>query len=238
MRTLASFAFIALAASAPAQAAQKVTEPVTGFEVTFPDGWKTGKLQTVTRPHVVGVFEQDAERAVCIFGADENPNTKGLTQAEMNKTLRTPVGREFWRTQVLNGLSEAAIERDGVREHPSGVVVQEAEATAGGPNEATRSIRLKLIATFIATPGITYNATCSTYPQAFEKYRPAFRAIVDSFRPGKPGLSVSINPPPGSASNAAAAITAAQTPAVASDMFGAVSQDGLKALFTKPEIAQ
>lgn len=237
MKMLLLSAAFALAVIAPGLAAQKVTDQTTGFEVQFPDKWKIGKLSTMSVPHIAGAFEQDAERAVCIVSAQEMPNTKGLTQTEMNKNLRTPLGRDFWLTRVYGTLNNVTFEGDGVRDHPSGVVVQEAEVTAGGPGAAS-AIRLHLISTFIATPGMTYNSACSTYPQAFEKYRPIFRAIIDSFRPGQPGLSASINPPPGSAPGAAVIVPAAQSPGGAGDMFGTSAQDGVLILFTKPEITK
>jgi hypothetical protein len=222
----------ALMAALPGNAAQKTTEPESGFEVSFPDGWKTGRLTTLPGPHIAGVLEQEGGRAVCVFGAEDVPQTKKLTQAKMNEDLRTPVGRDFWRNNVYRSLGDVKFESDGVREHPSGIVIQEAEVTANGPGAAS-AIRLRLTSALYATPGKTYNSTCSALPAAFESYRATFRAIVDSFRPNQGGLSASVNPPPGAGDGSAAVVQAAQV--APAEMLKSADKDVAASVFSNPE---
>jgi hypothetical protein len=224
--------FAALIAAFPVDAGQKTTEPESGFEVVFPDGWKTGRLTTITGPHIAGVLEQESGRAVCVFGVQDVALTKKLTQAKMNADLRTPLGRDFWRNNVYGSLGDVKFESDGVREHPSGIVIQEAEVTANGPGAAS-AIRLRLSSALYATPGKTYNSTCSALPASFESYRATFRAIVDSFRPNQGGLSASINQPPGAGDGSATVVPAAQV--APAELLKSSDKDIAASMFSKPE---
>ena len=227
---------MALMAALPAAAAQKTTEPNTGFEVVFPDGWNTGRLATIPGPHIAGVLTLESGRAVCVFGAENVAQTKGLTQDKMNANLRTPIGQDFWRKNIYGSLGDVTFVSDGVRMHPSGIVVQEAEVLANGPGAAS-AVRLRLTSALYATPGTTYNSTCSAAPSAFETLRTTFRAIVDSFRPSDGGLSASVNPRPGAEPGAAAVVQAAQS-AAAAEIIGSGGKDLAASLFLNPEIVK
>jgi hypothetical protein len=192
-----TFAAVALAAAAT----QPVTEPATGFSIQAPKDWRVGKFQNIPYPHVATIAPEDGSRANCIVIAEEIAGTKGATQAQLNEQLKTPVGREFWKSMVYKGLTNVVFESDGVRKHPSGVMAQESIAAADG-GTGVNAARMKLSSTVLITPGLTYSIACGAREANYEKYRAAFKGVVNSFRlkgQGGSGLSVDANPAMGEA---------------------------------------
>ena len=172
---VAALSFASLAVAAP------LHDDKYGFDITFPDGW------TVLSPGepiiFAGLSPDGASRANCAATAQNVELTGGLTQSQLNEGLRNPFGKAFWEGSIFKSGTEIVIETDGVRDHPSGVVAQEAVAsldvgTAGVPSRA------RMVVTILITPGRTYSVTCATKVDHFDPYRTAFRKVADSLRIG------------------------------------------------------
>lgn len=170
----------ALALSLPAMAGQTHTNPKHGFQVTFPDKWIVGVVRE-DPDSVFGVSNDETSRANCGINAGASATTTGTTQAELNQVLAQPFGNAFWLSSVFKDGRDIKIEASGVRNHPTGIIAQEATANFL-TGAAAAPVRLRMTVTILMAPGVNYGVVCTARAEGFEANRAAFRQIADSFR--------------------------------------------------------
>jgi hypothetical protein len=182
----AALVLAALALVPPNASAQASRNAKFGVQITFPKGWIVAEPQV--GPIIFAARGSDAEaRATCVAGVEETPATRSFTQAQINAQMKTPFGRQFW-LQVFQGAQGVTIHRDGSREHPAGIVIQEVEATTvltaeTGPMRAYQIVLMR--------PGISMSVACATRPAFWERYKATFYATINSIRfgGGAPGTA-------------------------------------------------
>jgi hypothetical protein len=77
-------AAVYLVTALPVLAGQKFSEPNTGFDVEFPDGWRMGRSPNIPVPNLVGVLEAGADRALCVVTAQDVAASRGAV-ADVNR---------------------------------------------------------------------------------------------------------------------------------------------------------
>lgn len=178
MARISGFAIALLAFAGLAFAAQSYRDPKFGFLVAFPDGWQI----SVDKPEgglVVALLP--SPRTVCSASAQDNPELKLSTQAQIDAMMKEPFGLEFWGQQNLFGAAKIVVQSHGVRNHPSGRTIQEAVIVE--PAATGQSVSKTAIVAVLLTPGVTHVVLCLASSSDFAAMKPQMAGVIESYRP-------------------------------------------------------
>jgi hypothetical protein len=176
---IAAHAFLA----ASAWAAQPYVDPKFGFKIEFPDGWEIG-VEDLGGGSVSGL--RAAPRTLCLAVAEEQPDTKLNSQAQLDTAMREPFGVEFWRDRESGAASNAVVHSHGVRVHPSGRTIQ--EAVIEEPARPDRNLSTTTMTALFLTPGVGHIVLCMTGTNDFAAMKPAMAGVIESYRPTGGGI--------------------------------------------------
>jgi hypothetical protein len=129
----------------------------------------------------------------CNTTAETIDATRLIPQTKLNQELSQPVGPEFWSTRVFGRFQNVTVESHGTRRHPSGIQVQEA-VVSYDENVGGEVKRGRTQSTIFVTPGSTFGISCNAEAPKYAKYKSAFAAIANSFRPSDANM-VNAMPP-------------------------------------------
>lgn len=175
---------------APAQA-ESFDDGEGRFSVTVPDGWQAGAPKTVggDLALVMAGAEGKDYRGICIVMVGATPETKSMTQAEIDDAMTAQLTDDFWKAGMKAGAGSGVtmdVESSGSRDASSrrvhyAVIVMDVAGKDGAQQKMKGKFEMHPI------PGSMHGVICMTMAASYEAASVDFEAIFTSYTP-KRGL--------------------------------------------------
>ena len=173
-----AIALAALAAGGVAWAEATRNEKF-GVEIAFPEKWLVGSGE---EPLLMMSRSSDpVSLANCVATGEQVPDTRPLTQAQLNEGLSAPFGEEFWRRIYASAGLKAEVKSQSARLHKSGVTIQEAYFDLSKEGAAPAS-KMSVQQAIFVRPGYTVTLACSARAGVYALHKKALSDVIDSVR--------------------------------------------------------
>jgi hypothetical protein len=189
-------ATLSLALLIPANA-ETYKDPNGRFQMTVPDGWSSVDIpdrRAITFLLVHQETDTSPYTGVCLGLYFETPETRGRSQADIDREVAGELTTETWREAMKSargsGKLTIEVETSGSRVQ-SGRTVHHAVFTASSPGEANDQVmKGKMEMHFV--PGAVHTTTCSTSQEHYGVASADFETILRSYE-ARPDTLVSGN---------------------------------------------
>ncbi len=172
--------FIAL----PLYAASAYVDPEGRFAIGVPDEWIAGQP---TDKKAAGLLAKKSETelfAVCVVSVTDTPETKAMTQEEINRESAAGLGNDFWQSSYkAQGAQEVVIAASSVREAIGGRKVQTVSAEFSMKQTTGGVLRFKAREELHILPGRIHDVGCMSPATKFDGVKADIDAILLSYDP-------------------------------------------------------
>lgn len=175
------FALLAAASFAGAAGAGGYDDPEGRFSVTVPQGWEAAKPDVPQIALVIMGMRENKLLGLCAVVVTPTPDTKSMSQSEIDDTLTQQLTEEEWRRSLKAAAgNDAKIEATGSRD-ANGRKAHFAVATFSVKKADGTAAALKTKTEIHAIPGTFHEVGCLA--EDYEAASPDFETIFLSYVP-------------------------------------------------------
>jgi hypothetical protein len=165
--------------AAPAAAANVtvMTNTSKGYQIGYPQGW-----QAVNADSVDYAFLPADNSALCMANAGPVPDLANVSEDELKAALSVPLGETFWDGNYFEGMANKKYLDIGANpNHPGGWPVQTVVAQ-GDLDLEGQALPAVFSGLMTFKSGSGFQVMCFTATASYEQAKPAFDAILASFK--------------------------------------------------------
>jgi hypothetical protein len=194
MRSTIAAAVAALVILAPSAFAEPYRNEAKQFELTLPPRWLSipGDGSKVDLIMISPRFKTTF--AMCLVASKETPESRGMSQEELNKQIAEEVTDDFYRSvygQSGKAKDFTVASRDEMRgdRRVNLATIEFTLALKRGDTRFQGEI------SFFAIPGHAYLGQCAGFKEQIAEEAADFKTVMDTFNPMGPGTIAAITPP-------------------------------------------
>ena len=160
-------------------------DPLGRFSVGIPELWTSQKpddpKKAATLMSTSDTGSAKTLRGVCAISVTENPDSRNVSQADLNVEIEEGFTADFWAGTVPAGSPDSAVVSSGHRDQNGRRI---AFAVTTMIEQASGSVRkLKGKKEVLAVPGSIHEISCVTSPELYDTVLGEFDQIFSSYDP-------------------------------------------------------